>query len=343
MRRKVKPESSFRISASGSVPVQTTHVLVSLETSEVEQSQTYEGVNTETQEIEVMVSGPGQKSVPSPDDPSTGTEPPNLAQETSVSQLDTQNDDEESSHHIMINNDDDDDDALHASSSGFVSKIPGLAREYVSIHDDVYNLLLMGKLFSHAFYYFVYVFALKLTLYSFLAREVFLANTDRDSRHEPQMLAAQFLMLPIAVAMQDDLTATFYLIGNVKYCKSIEEEFPDAKRWKYEVATICRALDGLYSLIVNFVVLVSASDILSLFLNFAALQFLQTIDNIALDLAADGYLTEQLEGAAISVQQASLPKRSETNWLRSLDTVFYCGTVGALIVCWAVVAVANTS
>ena len=215
------------------------------------------------------------------------------------------------------------------------------AREYVSIHDDVYNLFMMGKLYGHAFYYSLYVFALKIALYTFLAWEVFQKKAELSHKHGAQVLAAQFLMLPIAVAMQDDLTATFYLIANVKYCKSIEEDFPEASRWKFEVATACRALDGFYSLIVNFVVLVSAPDILSLFLNFAALQFLQTIDNIALDLAADGYLTENLEGVAVSVQQASLPKRSDANWLRSLDTVLYCGTVAALISCWGFVAVRN--
>jgi hypothetical protein len=40
-------------------------------------------------------------------------------------------------------------------------------------------------------------------------------------------------------------------------------------------------VDGQFSLFVNFVILLSATQVLSLFLNFAALQFIQTIDIIA--------------------------------------------------------------
>lgn len=205
-------------------------------------------------------------------------------------------------------------------------------REYVSIHDDVYNLFLLSELYGTACFYSVYVFLLKMALYTFLALEV----TTRALNTEPtaNLLVAQFLMIPVAVAMQDDLTATFYIIANIKYEDTIH---PNARLWKYFIATGCRAIDGFYSLAVNFIVLLSAGDIQSLFLNFAALQFLQTIDNIALDLAADGYLSDGLEAAAIAVQQAALPKRSSDNWLRSLDTVLYSGTVAMLAGIWALV------
>lgn len=203
-------------------------------------------------------------------------------------------------------------------------------KEYVSIHDDVYNLFLLSELYGTACFYSLYVFLLKMALYTFLALEV--TTKALNTAPTSNMLIAQFLMIPVAVAMQDDLTATFYIIANIKYEDSIH---PNARLWKFFIATGCRAIDGFYSLAVNFIVLLSAGDIQSLFLNFAALQFLQTIDNIALDLAADGYLSDGLEAAAIAVQQAALPKRGSDNWLRSLDTVLFSGTVALLAGIWA--------
>lgn len=172
-----------------------------------------------------------------------------------------------------------------------------------------------------------------MALYTFLAVDV-MRHVPGDLESDTLVAMAQFFMLPVAVAMQDDLTATYYLVANIKYDDSIRKQHPHALRWKFNVATACRFFDGLYSLLVNFVVMIYAETVLSLFLNFAALQFLQTIDNIALDLAADGYLSDRLETAAVSVQNASLPKRSESNKLRALDTVLFVGTVGVLFIIW---------
>lgn len=210
-------------------------------------------------------------------------------------------------------------------------------REYVSIHDDVYNLFFLSNIGGHAFFYSLYVFALKMALYTFLAIDVM--AQDRPHETDKLVLAAQFLMLPVAVAMQDDLTATYYLIANVKYCESVKTPVTrSASAWKFHVATLCRAIDGIYSLLVNFLVLVTADHVLSLFLNFAALQFLQTIDNIALELAADGYLTDRLEVVAQHVKSAQLPKRSDDNWMRALDTVLFLSTVVILFVMWVILA-----
>jgi len=209
-------------------------------------------------------------------------------------------------------------------------------REYVSIHDDIYNLFFLCRIGGDAFWYSLYVFGLKMALYTFLAIDAFSNDDLVQPKSDKVILAAQFLMLPVAVAMQDDLIATYFLIANIKYGPCIRHDNPDAWEWKFHIATACRALDGAYSLCVNFVVLVAATNVLSLFLNFAALQFLQHIDNIALDLAADGFLTARLEYVAAKVKSAELPKRSDDNWMRMLDTVLFLCTVIILFVFWCV-------
>ena len=223
----------------------------------------------------------------------------------------------------------------------FASCHPGEDREYVSIPDDAYNLFFISDVCGPAFFFAFYVFALKLALFSLLAIDA-IVNGDETSRNG-LVVAAQFLLLPVAVGMQDDLTSTYNLIANVKYCPSIMKRHQGATQWKYRTANACRCIDGGYSLLVNFVVMINASSVQGLFLNFAALHFLQSVDNIALDLAAQGYLGDRLEDKAKDVQELRLPKRREKHWRRALDSVLFLVTVSSLFGIWVWVIFFMTS
>jgi len=208
------------------------------------------------------------------------------------------------------------------------------ADEEVSINDDVYNMFFLSNIGGQAFYYALYIFVLKLTLYTVLAMDTWV--TEGPEVMDNKVLIAQFLMIPVAVAMQDDLMTTFFLIGNIKFSPALQEQNPDASNLKFHIANFGRGFDGLYSLFINFIILLKAQSVQALFLNFAALQFLQTIDNIALDLASNGYLTECLERVADNVKNAKLPRKSNP-WFLVMDTVFFVTAFLILVVIWVYV------
>lgn len=81
-----------------------------------------------------------------------------------------------------------------------------------------------------------------------------------------------------------------------------------------------RFVDGLAFLFINTTLLLQATQVLSAFLNFAALQFLSSIDNVALHLARDGYLSESLEDIAGDVLLMKIA-RNHNERLQKLDTV----------------------
>ena len=112
---------------------------------------------------------------------------------------------------------------------------------------------------------------------------------------------------------------------------------PHATSGKYHAANMMRLIDGLSFLFINTTLLLQATGILGMFLNFAALQFLQTIDNIALQLAADGYLSDKLEDVADSVGVMKLP-RNDNECLQVLDSIFLFITFLLLVIAWALVA-----
>jgi hypothetical protein len=75
-------------------------------------------------------------------------------------------------------------------------------------------------------------------------------------------------------------------------------------------------------------------------LNFAALQFSQNIDNIALELAASGFLTEQLETVALTVKDTKLPKKNN-KFYNALDTFLFLSTVAVMLIAWMVIIFIN--
>ena len=125
-----------------------------------------------------------------------------------------------------------------------------------------------------------------------------------------------------------------FLLG-LKWSKEILELNPGATKAKYHFANFMRFIDGLAFLFINTTLLLQATQVLSAFLNFAALQFLSSIDNVALHLARDGYLSESLETVAGDVLLMKLPKNSNET-LQLMDSVLLTVTYILCLVAWGV-------
>ena len=76
---------------------------------------------------------------------------------------------------------------------------------------------------------------------------------------------------------------------------------------------------------------------MSLFLNFAALGFLQSIDDVAFHLAANGYLGDKLEDICTLVKNSSLPRRVGDTFTNALDTVLFLTTYAVMLAIFAYV------
>jgi len=207
--------------------------------------------------------------------------------------------------------------------------------EEVSIVNDVYNMFFFSKVGGQGFFFSMYIFLLKVLLYSFLMVDT-IRNFYLLEAVGIDVRITQFLMLPVCVAMQSDLMATLYTITNVRYCTSIMEITPEATKWKFFVANSLRGLDGLYSLFVNFAVLLIADEVLPLFLHFAAFCFVQNIDDLALDIAEGGFLTSQLERIAYHVKRATLP-RSHAKAFSGLGAALFMSLFSILLIIWTMV------
>lgn len=167
---------------------------------------------------------------------------------------------------------------------------------------------------------------LKLILFSFLALDLYEQSGGEFDEKEPLIRATQFFLIPVAIAMQEDLIHCYTRISNIRYDPAILETSPSATEAKFALSFLLRFIDGLYSLMINFVLLLITDEVLSLFLNFAALGFLQSIDDVAFHLAANGYLGDRLEDICTLVKNNSLPRRVGDCFTNSLDSILFLTT-----------------
>lgn len=206
--------------------------------------------------------------------------------------------------------------------------------EMAEIEDDVYNMFFLADTCSQPYWFAFGVWILKLALIIIIAIDLYTTGEFPKSADVPTPVKiTQILLLPVNVMVQEELITTFFVYANCKWSKSILELSPGASKTKFHLSNIMRFVDGLAFLFINTTLLFQATNVLGAFLNFAALQFLSSIDNVALHLARDGYLTESLEVVAGDVLLMKLPKNhSET--LQVLDSVLIAITYVITLVAW---------
>lgn len=186
---------------------------------------------------------------------------------------------------------------VHATQTTTVEDIPdsglekssdGSCSEAFELGDDVYSLIFVCPVCSPSFVFAVYVVFLKITLFTFLAIDLHSRSSGGFDDKSALIRAAQFFLIPVSIAMQEDLIHVYTRLANIRYDPALMEISPAATETKFALSFLLRFIDGLYSLTINFVLLLITDEVLSTFLNFAALGFLQSIDDVAFKLAAQG-------------------------------------------------------
>jgi len=140
-----------------------------------------------------------------------------------------------------------------------------------------------------------------------------------------------FFLIPVAVAMQEDLMAVYDKIANVQYDPKVLKINAFAKRWKFYLSYSLRFLDGALSLAANYVTMLKTDEVLGVFLNFAALHFLQAIDDVFYALVEKGFFGDKIEHMSLVCKKIFWKRRcgeDNTKFLgcvriSHLDTILY--------------------
>ena len=149
----------------------------------------------------------------------------------------------------------------HAMMRGAAIKFNEIIQEeQYDLSDDVYTMLFMTPSSSGAFWFSFSVFLIKIGLYAFLATEIYREPFFFEPKNE-LVLMAQFFILPVTIAIQDDLMTGIVMIANVRWHEEVLLQYPGATYWKWGLSLSCRMVDGVTSLAVNYILLLQAPEV----------------------------------------------------------------------------------
>ena len=179
--------------------------------------------------------------------------------------------------------------------------------QYYTMVEDIYSMICVSPARSQSFVYATTIFLVKILFYSLILSSIFIKATVFPTDIDSLAKVAQLFMLPVTVLVTDSgvLTALF-INAHLKWSPEIEEQNILATKRRYIYANICRFVDAILYQVVVLVVLLQATEVLSVFLNFAALRFFMEIHTVAFQVAQNGFLTIRLYEAAADVRRIQI-------------------------------------
>eukprot|EP00978_Attheya_sp_CCMP212_P016980 scaffold44917_cov89-Attheya_sp.AAC.2 len=159
---------------------------------------------------------------------------------------------------------------------------------------DSFSLMFICNIKSLGFAYSVFFFTLQVAILVLISINVLLDAPDGNPLNVPvgtslDVVWAQVLALFVSLITQSDFMATFDLV-NFKYDDTVLSLFEGATHTKWIFSNICRFFVGVLSIAISFILIVQSTTVIELFFNFAAVQFVSELDNIAFHLAYKGYM-----------------------------------------------------
>lgn len=218
--------------------------------------------------------------------------------------------------------------------------------ERVDLGENIYSLLIVSPTFSWPFLFCMGVFAIKITILAILLSDVRFNDLLEE---EVKVTIVKFVLIPVAVAMQEDMMYSFYFYANVIYDPAILQHSEVATNSRFIFSYFLRTIDGILSLFCNYFIMLITEKTLDVFLNFAALQFLYAIDDIFYELVCQGFFGDALEAEAAITREIKMKRRFgkddnakilgfiRVSWL---DSILF---VASLLVCYIIFAIVTAS
>jgi len=130
---------------------------------------------------------------------------------------------------------------------------------------------------------------------------------------------AQFASIFIALLMEEEIPTGLCLLRHIpkNYFKS---KFPNLKYYKFVASCSLRILMGYIFLVSVMLLLMMADNVLDIFFDFIALQFLQQLDDVAFNLARMGVFSKSLRAATRNKYfQTELRRHTKVNGNRKIS------------------------
>jgi len=211
-------------------------------------------------------------------------------------------------------------------------------KERLNLTEDIYSFVLACAFCSLSFWFAIYFILVKYICYAVVCVSLLKQEYQGEIR-DGSVVFTKIIMVPVAVAMQEDLLTVYYNIANKKYDALTYKGNPHATELKWVFSNLLRAIDGVMSLAVNFIVMLYNNDVMNIFLSFAALHFLQFIDDVIYELAEKGFFGHKMEQATIACKIITFTRRATSgnscnNLKTNLDSILLVSSMGLCYAVW---------
>lgn len=142
---------------------------------------------------------------------------------------------------------------------------------------------------------------------------------------------AGFLSLFLSVAIYDDFTDAIDKL--VRDPVAVGNESRHKTHFKYYLAFTLQLAVGLLFLIAIFILIVRSTDVLTMFLNYAALQFISNVDDIMFAISAKGYVGRVMKKECKKVADFQLPPPKQ----RFIRRIVYYSVIIVLFIMYGIV------
>lgn len=208
------------------------------------------------------------------------------------------------------------------------------------LSDDVYAFLFVAPVFSKPFVFAAYTIMVKYVVFGILASGIRLSDAGNIDVDNVMLQAVKFFLIPVAIAMQEDLINVYAGVANLMYDEEVLNVSENATEKKLIFSYVARFFDGILSLGVNFAVMLVTNEILGVFLNFAALHFLQSIDDVFFALVVKGFFGDEMEHMSHICESISFPlRKSDSGCVKVLDSLLFFVTLSVCVAVYAAVFV----
>lgn len=206
--------------------------------------------------------------------------------------------------------------------------------QYYTMVEDIYSMMCVCPINSISFIYVTTIFLVKLLFYSLILASIFTKAIIHPIEVEKFVKVTQLFMLPITVFATDNgVLASMFIFVHLKWSPEIEEQNDLTTKQRYLYSNIARSVDAILYQVVIFFVLLQATEVLSVFLNFAALRFFLEIHTVGFEVARHGFLTVSLYKAAAKVGRIRI-KATSCDTTERTAKIFFAASLGLMLAGW---------
>jgi len=203
------------------------------------------------------------------------------------------------------------------------------------LNGDCYSLIIVSPSVTRTFFFSLFIILLKIAFYTILLQPVGLEYDFLRLASPRDVWTARFLLIPVAVATQQDLVSAYYFFTNIRIDDdNVRKIAPHATKAKCIFSYVLRSADGMISLILNYLIMMQTNNVLAIFLNFAALQFLQGIDDVFFDLMEQGFFGDHMEVDCKLVKKVKFAKLDKNHWAHRMTVILFIITCLPMYAYW---------